>query len=92
MWRYWLLQKISLQKWLFSAEFLGDDSTSTCFFLFDHDLQVLSHIKQRNPRGSAVTRNIIDPQIPPKNYFSKQSKTSITHYTQNNANFSTTKF
>ena len=63
MWRYWLLQKMSSekyifsQKWLFSAEFLGDDSTSAWVFLFDHVyMQVLSHIKQKNPCGSAVIR------------------------------------
>ena len=33
---HWKNTFFFLQKWLFSAEFLGDDSTSAWVFLFDH--------------------------------------------------------
>ena len=61
-------RKCNWKKWLFSAEYLGDDSTSIWGFLFDHVyMQVLSHIKQKKTMWKCCHKDTSDHKIPPKN-------------------------
>ena len=61
MWKYWHLANLSskkyqiFQKWLLSAEFLGEARTSTWVFLSGYVHQyAMSNIKQNKTCGSAV--------------------------------------
>ena len=58
-------------KMVIFAEFLGNDSTSACVFLFDHVcMQVLNHKTKKN-MWKCCHQDIIDLKIPPNNYFPK---------------------